>query len=281
MSPEPNNRYRDSSHSIAGRLADTLRGRHWSTFAIELALIVVGIVAALSIDDWAQEREDRRIEKIYLASLSRDLDQMVESLEAYIETETSLASASATALETLAHDGYNGKGDELREYLSNMGGRHTLRLVSSAYSDLTSTGNLQLIRSIDLREQLLRYFADVSRSELVIEKNNSVFVDGFFWSFITEVGITWAPTNWRELELNTLLSDADVVYREFLVSDIAYPVDAVLAQPAEAEIWNKIRRMCFVRLRVSAVGIASAATLIDKTETLKLMIDEELREAAH
>lgn len=276
MSAASNNNYRNSSPSTLGRLANALTSRHWSTFVIELALIVVGIIVALSIDDWVQDREDQRSEKIYLASLIRDLDQMVESLQAYVDTETAMASASATTLEILTVDGYEQKGEELREYLSDMGTRRTLRLVSAAYADLTSTGNFQLIRSRDLREQLLRYFADVSRTELVVEKNNTVFIDNMFWSFTMEAGITWAPTRWRDL--GAALSKAEDFYREFLGPGIAYPTDAIFAQPADAEIWNEIRRMCFLRLRVSAVGLSLATTLIDKTEQLKLAIDEELRD---
>lgn len=181
MSAASNNNYRNSSLSALGRLANALTSRHWSSFVIELVLIVVGIIVALSIDDWVQERKDQRSEKIYLASLIRDLDQMVESLQAYVDTETAIASASATTLKILTVDGYEQKGEELRENLSDMGTRRTLRLVSAAYADLTSTGNFQLIRSRDLREQLLRYFADVSRTELVVEKNNTVFIDNMFW----------------------------------------------------------------------------------------------------
>lgn len=276
MSAASNNNYRKSSLSILGRIASASKSRHWSTLVIELALIVVGVILALSIDDLVQEREDQRSEKIYLASLIRDLNQMVESLQAYVDTETAMASASATTLKILAVAGYEHKGEELREYLSGMGTRRTLRLVSAAYADLTSTGNFQLIRSRALREQLLRYFADVSRTELVVEKNNTVFIDNMFWSFTMEAGITWAPTQWRDL--GATLSKAEGFYREFLGPGIEYPADAVFAQPADAEFWNEIRRMCFLRLRVSAVGLSLATTLIDKTEQLKLAIDEELRD---
>jgi len=266
----------NSSASTLGRLANALTSRHWSTFVVELALIVVGIIVALSIDDWAQERENRRSEKIYLASLVRDLDQMIESLQAYIHIETTIASASATTLKILGDDGYEQRGEELREHLSNIGTRRTLRLVSAAYADLTSTGNFQLIRSRDLREQLLRYFADVSRTQLVVEKNNTVFIDNMFWSFTREAGITWTPTQWSELSAE--LGKAEDFYREFLGPDIAYPTDVVFMQPADEEVWNDIRRMCFLRLRVSSVGLSLATTLIDKTEQLKFMIDEELHD---
>ena len=276
MNTASKNNIPNNSASILGRLANALTSRHWSTFVVELALIVVGIIVALSIDDWAQERENRRSEKIYLASLVRDLDQMIESLQAYIHIETTIASASATTLKILADDGYEQRGEELRENLSNIGTRRTLRLVSAAYADLTSTGNFQLIRSRDLREQLLRYFADVSRTQLVVEKNNTVFIDDMFWSFTMEAGITWTPTQWRDLSAE--LGKAEDFYREFLGPDIAYPTDAVFMQPADEEVWNDIRRMCFLRLRVSSVGLSLATTLIDKAERLKFVIDEELHD---
>lgn len=264
------------SPSPLGRAANALTGRHWGAFAIELTLIVVGIIAALSIDDWAREREEKRSEQIYLASLVRDLDQMVESMQDYVDTETMMARASTTVLGLLADDGYEQKAEELRENLSKLGQRRTLRLVSAAYADLTSTGNFQLIRSRDLREQLLRYFADVSRTELVVEKNNTVFIDNMFWPFMRDAGITWAPSSWRDLGPG--LSKAEDFYSEFLGTEIAFPTDAVFTQPADAEIWNEIRRMCFLRLRVSTVGLSLATILMETTEQLKLTIDAELLE---
>ena len=268
---EPN-----GSHSTLRRIADALRRRHWSTFAVELVLIIVGIIVALSIDDWIQERADRRSEKVYLASLLQDLDQIVESLQAYIDNETSVAAASAAVLERLSVEGYEQDGEALRDLLSNMGTRRTLRLVSASYADLTSTGNFQLIRSRDLREQLLRYFADVSLAELVVEKNNAIFIDNMYWSFVTRIGMTWTPTRWRELSAS--MRSAEEFYAGFLGPEIAYPTDVVFAQPADAETWNEIRRMCFLRLRITAIGLSFATNLIDKTEQLKSLIDAEMRD---
>jgi len=274
MSDSSTRSIQDNSPSALGRLASALTSRHWSTLVIELLLIVVGIIVALSIDDWAQQRKDKNTEEIYLRLLIRDLDQMAEQLQAYIDTETSMATSSATVLRILSGPGYERQGEALRGYLSDMGTRRTLRMVSAAYTDLTSTGNLQLIHTRSLRDKLLRYFAAVARSELVIEKNNSVFIDNMYWSFMLDGGITWAPTDWHDM--GAVLSKADGYYREFLGPEIAYPTDAILAQPADAEFWNQIRRMCFLRLRVSATGLSLADTLIEQTEQLKSAIGEEL-----
>ena len=172
--------------SILGRISGALTSRHWSLVAIELLLIVAGIMVALSLDDWVQDRENQRTERVYLGLLSRDLDQMAESLQRYIDTESHMAMASSTVIRKLSDDGYEIEAELLRGYLSDMGMRRTLQLVSATYTDLTSTGNLHLIRSQGLRDQLLRYFADVSRTQLVIEKNNTVFIDNMYWSFMID-----------------------------------------------------------------------------------------------
>ena len=128
--------------------------RHWATILIELLLIVIGILIALSIDGWVQDREDRRTELTYLGVLSRDLDLMAEQLQVYIEFETSIAESGAAVLKLLSGEGYERQGEVLREHMSNMSSRRTLRLSSAAYTDLTSTGSLRLIRSRSLRDVL-------------------------------------------------------------------------------------------------------------------------------
>ncbi len=264
----------DNPLSALGRLTQALTGRRWSAIGIELLLIVVGILVALSIDDWAQDRENQRTEQDYLQILSRDLQQMTEQLLSYIDFEVSMAKSGATVLKTLSGDGYEQQGEAVRGHLSSMGSRRTLQLVSAAYTDLTSTGNLQLIRSRDLRDQLLRYFAEVARVERVIEKNNTTFIDTIYYEFLIEAEITWAPANWQSLD--SAMGEADGLFFELVGPNIVYPVDSIMTLPAGSKLWDDIRRMCVLRVRVSAVGQSLASRLIDESKQLRVAIDQEL-----
>ena len=237
-------------------------------------MIVAGILVALSIDDWVQERENRRTEQDYLQILSRDLQQVTEQLRSYIDFEVSMARSGATVLKTLSGDGYEQQGEELRGHLSSMGTRRTLRLASAAYTDLTSTGNLQLIRSRNLRDRLLRYFAEVAWVERVIEKNNTAFIDNLYYEFLIEAKITWAPANWQSLDSS--IGEADRLFFEMVGPNIVYPVDSIMALPPESKLWDDIRRMCILRVRVSAVGQSLANQLVDESKQLKVAIDQEL-----
>ena len=51
--------------------------------AVELLLLVVGILIALAIDDWMQDRRDAQTERQYLEGIVRDLDRDLEILEEF------------------------------------------------------------------------------------------------------------------------------------------------------------------------------------------------------
>jgi type II secretory pathway pseudopilin PulG len=264
----------DYHFTPTGRLAAGLLTRHWATFAIELVLIVIGILIALSIDGWAQEREDRRAERAYLGVLSRDLEQMIEGLQAYYDFESSVTESAKVVLKTLSEDSYEQRVDELNAHLSSMAARRTLRLVSAAYTDLTSTGSLRLINSRSLRDRLLRYFAEVSRIERVIEKNNTVFVDQQYFPFLQQMGISWLSA--ASLRLDPTLNDTESEVAGFLLSGIRLPADDVLRRPPEADSWDDIRRMVIMRMRISSIGETLARSLIAETRTLNAAIEQEL-----
>ncbi|MCH5374533.1 MAG: hypothetical protein JJ992_11190, partial [Planctomycetes bacterium] len=63
MKPTPHQDVQNEPPSAVGRLTKAVSARRWSAIGVELLLIVVGILVALSIDDWAQEREDQRTEQ--------------------------------------------------------------------------------------------------------------------------------------------------------------------------------------------------------------------------
>jgi len=41
---------------ILARLAKSLRRQDWTTFAIEFVLVIAGVLIALEVDNWNQER---------------------------------------------------------------------------------------------------------------------------------------------------------------------------------------------------------------------------------
>lgn len=267
--------------SAAGRAANSLLGRHWGRLLLELLLIVVGILVALSIDGWVQDRADRDSEQQYLQMLHRDLGQMAQQLDDYSEFEQFNLESGVDVLVALQtrHEGLDPA--ELRTRLSDMGSRKTLRLVSSTHTDLISTGNLKLIRDRALRDEILRYFAEVSLIERILEKNNTVFVDDLFFPFLIDKGITFVPDAAGPLQtagqLRQQALQASVQYqRTRLGEDYRAPMDTVLLLPPDAPAWDDIRRMTQMRVFISSLGLANAAQLAGATHELAQAIEARL-----
>ena len=58
--------------AIARRILDDLRELRWGQVVVELALLVAGILIALAVNGWIEDRRDARVEREYLELLVRD-----------------------------------------------------------------------------------------------------------------------------------------------------------------------------------------------------------------
>ena len=59
--------------TILGRLTQAVREQNWFAVALELVIVVVGVVIGFQVTAWGQARSDRAKEQTYLRQLSRDL----------------------------------------------------------------------------------------------------------------------------------------------------------------------------------------------------------------
>ena len=254
------------------RMATSLAERRWASFVIELVLIVAGILIALYIDGWMQDRRDRQAETTYLELLADDLALIEAEVAQYIEFEKSIVATGKSFLDAISTASSPADQRPLQGMLSEMSIRRTLSIVSAAYTDLTSTGNLQLIHDPDLRGQLVHYFADIERSELVAEKNSKQYVDEIYVRFLMDVGVT------IKVDQSVLapITGTNEVLLETLGPDFAWPHDRVLQQPPRASSWDELRRHVLYRMRIAAAGQVIGQGMIESTRQLRFQIEQEL-----
>ena len=125
----------------------------------EIVLVVVGILIALQINDWYQERLDRQTEREYLVSMKRDLAEDTRELREAIEGNTSLLVGLNDTLKLLADPGDD---DSWRRDLYMHGIKYTYWFVVMEFSRLTMaqlqySGGLRLIRDAQVREAMIAY----------------------------------------------------------------------------------------------------------------------------
>ena len=229
--------------------------RKFGTLFAELVLIVAGILIALAIDGWVSDREDREQESAYLELMARDVAELIHQAEEQILFEQDKVAVAARVLKLLADPNPAAHRDEFGLLLTALQARRTVSLISATYDQMVSSGHLQLIRNRELRDKIVRHFAQMERFEQIFANNNRDLIDDIYGPFLLATGIT--PRFGRASSV-AVIQRGEVIMREQLGPDFTSPPDEVLGRTADADSWGMIRRNVILRLRVASVGQALA-----------------------
>ena len=124
----------------------------------EVLIIVAGVLIALAVDGWSTHRAEERTERTYLGSLLQDVEldlTQIDSANAVIRRRQDRARAALEAVRSELP-----VVDTLRfvEDLNAAALLWTYEPQASTFEDLKSTGNLQLVRNVELRRALAEYY---------------------------------------------------------------------------------------------------------------------------
>ena len=259
--------------TIAANLVENARLRRFGSLFAELVLIVVGILIALAIDGWVSDRDDRRQETTYLELLSRDVGEQQQEAAAQLAYEIDKVASAKRAYSLLISENPADHAAELGTLLTDLSGRRTVYVSRATYDQMVSSGHLQLIRSQELRDEIVRHFARAARNERIIGKNNQDLVDDIYAPFLLRAGIS---IRFRADSTEALVNRGTEILRDSLGEDFTTTSNPVLERPPEAESWDEIRRNVLFRMRIAAVGQALAETLADGADDMARAIDAEL-----
>ncbi len=148
---------------ILRRLSKSIRKQDWFAVLIEFVVVVVGIFAGLQANDWAQERQDRRQEQAALERLFLEAESTYLLLNGYVQRTLRMNQMRRNAVQFVDSDAPVPE-DELPLKI----GINTLAMfppiipISVAYDELKSSGQMQLIRSAEVRGQIAEFHANLA-----------------------------------------------------------------------------------------------------------------------
>ncbi|TPV32787.1 hypothetical protein FJ651_10755 [Paucihalobacter ruber] len=157
-------------------------GRYFFYAIGEIILVVIGILIALQINNWNQEKIGHNLERVYLHNLIGDLESQLLELE----RQRNNAQFVKEALKRVTANINNGFSEaDLTQYNQDMQSiviTRTLNLYDATFQDLKSTGNLNLISNETLKQDILNYFQLSNRDVYVIRKN----AEGYHYTITQE-----------------------------------------------------------------------------------------------
>lgn len=136
-------------------MAEENRPAKYMRYAIgEVLLVVVGILIALQINNWAEQGKERAREVHYLENIKTDLKLNIEEIDRYIETRTKAIESANIVLEH-----FEGKPlENLSEFSIHTINIYTWRKFfqnNNTFQELVNSGNLALISNDSIKTTLL------------------------------------------------------------------------------------------------------------------------------
>jgi hypothetical protein len=123
----------------------------------EIVLIVVGILLAVQLSDWNDLRKSKDLEWSYLNRLAADIRTNVARFSEYRETELTASQATTRFSMALGDDSSSDADivDAARVFFTVGWVSPNFEATITTFNDLEATGNLQIIRNNELREEII------------------------------------------------------------------------------------------------------------------------------
>jgi len=123
----------------------------------EIVLVMVGILLALQIDNWNEDRKDRRIEVQYMERLLHDL----ENDTIYFESQILICERAKNHLDSFLIEMYKApeNPNDVRRIMKH-GAFQTddLTLKNSTYRELISTGSMNIFTDQKVKAAIMDYY---------------------------------------------------------------------------------------------------------------------------
>ncbi|MEL7363318.1 MAG: hypothetical protein AAFN13_14680, partial [Bacteroidota bacterium] len=149
--------------TILGRLSQAVREQNWFAVALELMIVVLGVVIGFQVTAWGQSRTDRAKEQTYLGQLVEDLRETDRRLDRADARSAPADQATATLARSFSWAEPPSR-DSLLAWIAQSQLIGMANPVTGMIEALVATGDLGLIRSDSLRPEITAYLGVVRQS---------------------------------------------------------------------------------------------------------------------
>lgn len=160
------------------RIVSGFRRQDWTAVAIELVVVVVGVFMGVQASNWNEQRETDQRAAVFTDRLKSDLREEAWGYEYYIEYYREVLANAEAAVDALT--GSKPLSDEallIDAYRASQFHESIRR--RATFDELTSTGEIGLIRNRALRELAMRTYKASAFDDIVREGKTSRYRAAF------------------------------------------------------------------------------------------------------
>lgn len=143
----------------------------------EIILVVIGILIALSINNWNDQRKQNTKEIAYLKNLREDVASQIITFELNMKMETIIISDINDILQHIKfNDGFKNM-DSINSKINDLTIRYTLRINNTTFQELNNTGQINIIHNPNLKKEIVDFYQTTDRVSDNIQNNNTNLID--------------------------------------------------------------------------------------------------------
>jgi hypothetical protein len=160
----------------------------------EIILVVIGILIALQINTWNEERKTRRLESIYYCKLLEDvrLDQLLLKTLAAENDDRIKGNNRLISLLQAKRPSRKAVMLAMRETIAKT--TFTFKPSMSAFEDIKSSGNLSILSDVALKDKLINYYSLLEGYRDLLDVNSDAAVAMYY-----RVDKNFEEIGWQEL----------------------------------------------------------------------------------
>lgn len=191
-------------------LSEGKTGRYFKYAIGEIVLVVIGILIALQINNWNDQRKLKQQEQTYYCKISEDLKTDIKNIN---RTLISLKERKTIAKRLLINllKVQEDKTILLQDYLGAIRAYDYIP-TKAAIVDITSSGKLENLKNSEFKNEIINHYSEQDYALKTIEANdNEIFQKIFSYNNFTDFGINELPLYKDEYspELSALLKSTE------------------------------------------------------------------------
>lgn len=153
----------------------SFKNYNWGKLGLELLVVFLGVTGGFILNNWREEQQQLKTEQNYIQGFIHDVSDNMEELKRLSEADSLwLEGASLKAKALRDQELPIDSADVLMKSIISI---YKFEPHTGTYKDIINSGNLNLIRNLELRTQIVDYQQSVEGVE---------FVDSHFYQFFND-----------------------------------------------------------------------------------------------
>lgn len=236
------------------------RAKKYLLYAIgEIILVVIGILIALQINNWNQDKKDRKLEQQYYCRLLEDVEQDLVNYNNSLDLLNNKINANNTLMQKLLDN--SALLDSISPYIlkSIKYSVTNANATTDAFEDIKSSGNLNIIKDAHIKNKLTSYYKSLANTSAVMESNGKSITEKRFLESEDIIS-----SGWIKLIENVGGIDTTKVNLKLLKSKINFTDDIRLKMTNDAVFYLGINTRNKQLLKSLETEIQSMISLLQK-----------------